>query len=474
MATAVTGSGRKRVAALLQTVDELDERQFESVYHHYVEQLCRFAESRGAVDPEGVADLALFDAYRAFGRQPIRDEPAFRQYLYRAVASRVISEHRRARPEVDQLSDHVLVADDPTHDVVIREWLAELVDELPSAQRSVIQDRFYADLTVTEAADRLGRSDGAVHQLQHRAVGRLRRLVLAGVAVVLVAALAAVAVWRASSTGGSQIDTGPIDSPSPTVPPPVVTTGPAPTITETSVATSLVADEAEASSVTVTPPTLATEATADAGAATADPAALSAANTSTPTEAAASEAVLGVAGASKPASTTTTDPAAPATAQSPSGAIGADAVDSGAAVNADHAALAQPATTANTCSYWFVATGSLRIQLFNPGGDPTAAEAYRPPVMVRFVASDGSTKVLDVSTGSIGEQWRATATGWLPAGSLGTPDDDFTGQASLGWTAEFGSYPLDDIVSIQYLQLDQTGQAVWASAPGCQSTSGTS
>ncbi len=460
MATAVRGAAHDRVVELLQTADELDERQFESLYRHYVDQLCRFAAARGAADPEGVANLALFDAYRAFGRRPIRDEPAFRQYLYRATANRAIGEHRRSHPEADQLADDVLVADDPTHDVVTKHWLADLVDELPDAQKAVIHDRFYADLTVTEAADRLGRSDGAVHQLQHRAVDRLRRLALAGVAVVLIGGLVAVAVWQAASGGGSQIDTGPIDAPAPTPTPTVATTSPPTSVVETSAVTA----EAEASSVTVTvttPPAdepLTAETAEEATATTAQ---------TTPESSAgpdADTAAFGQVGnGSKPDSDQATSTIVPA----PAGLLGSTVVNSGAAVSAGHAEVAQPATAANTCIYWNVIKTGLRIQLFDPAGDQAAAEGYQAPAMVRFVASDGSTKVLDISTGSIGEQWQAQATGWLEAGGFGTPDDDYTGEPTIGWTAAFATYPLDDVVSIQYLHLDAGGEALWASAPSC-------
>ncbi len=112
MSTAATRTERAAVVALLRSTDDLDERQFEQIYRHYHEQLCRFAISRGAVDPEGVVNMALFDAYQAFGRQPIRDEPAFRRYLYRAVTSRVIGEHRRRRPVPQDVPDHALITDD--------------------------------------------------------------------------------------------------------------------------------------------------------------------------------------------------------------------------------------------------------------------------------------------------------------------------------------------------------------------------
>jgi RNA polymerase sigma-70 factor, ECF subfamily len=52
--------------------------------------------------------------------------------------------------------------------------LRELVDELPSDQRRVVLRRFVDQKSVREIAEELGRSEGAVKQLQFRALQNLR------------------------------------------------------------------------------------------------------------------------------------------------------------------------------------------------------------------------------------------------------------------------------------------------------------
>ena len=49
-----------------------------------------------------------------------------------------------------------------------------LVDELPADQRTVIVDRFVDERSIRETAARLGKSEGAVKQLQLRALQHLR------------------------------------------------------------------------------------------------------------------------------------------------------------------------------------------------------------------------------------------------------------------------------------------------------------
>jgi RNA polymerase sigma-70 factor (ECF subfamily) len=53
--------------------------------------------------------------------------------------------------------------------------LFQLVDRLPDAQRQVIQMRFVAEKSIREIALALGRSEGAVKQLQLRALENLRK-----------------------------------------------------------------------------------------------------------------------------------------------------------------------------------------------------------------------------------------------------------------------------------------------------------
>jgi RNA polymerase sigma-70 factor (ECF subfamily) len=53
-------------------------------------------------------------------------------------------------------------------------WVIRKVDELPDDQRRVIKMRFAEEKTISEIAADLGRSEGAVKQLQFRALQTLR------------------------------------------------------------------------------------------------------------------------------------------------------------------------------------------------------------------------------------------------------------------------------------------------------------
>ena len=71
---------------------------------------------------------------------------------------------------------------DVEDDATGRERFADLrvaLDSLPPEQRDVIVLRFLVGLTPREVAERMGRSEDAVHGLQHRGRRRLRTEMLA-------------------------------------------------------------------------------------------------------------------------------------------------------------------------------------------------------------------------------------------------------------------------------------------------------
>ena len=68
------------------------------------------------------------------------------------------------------------IPDEREHqDLERRVSLFQLVDRLPDAQRQVIQMRFIEGRSIREVAAALDRSEGAVKQLQLRALEKLRK-----------------------------------------------------------------------------------------------------------------------------------------------------------------------------------------------------------------------------------------------------------------------------------------------------------
>ena len=190
----------EQVDELLQT-GALSEADFEVIYRHYHRPLTGFSARHGSLDPEGVANLALFDGYRAFQRNKLRSERAFRAYVYRAAQSRVIGEHRRPTPRPAVVAENDVAVDDGAEERADRSWLSGMIQELPNDQQRVITSRYLEGRSARETASELDRNPNAVHQLQHRAMQNLRRVAAAAaMACLLVAVLIAIDRFTADPT----------------------------------------------------------------------------------------------------------------------------------------------------------------------------------------------------------------------------------------------------------------------------------
>jgi RNA polymerase sigma-70 factor (ECF subfamily) len=92
-------------------------------------------------------------------------------WLFR-IAANAITDRHRSREPLDPVSDDL----DASHwpDIERRVALFRLVDGLPSDQRSVIIKRFVEEKSIRDIAEEFGRSEGAIKQLQFRALESLR------------------------------------------------------------------------------------------------------------------------------------------------------------------------------------------------------------------------------------------------------------------------------------------------------------
>jgi RNA polymerase sigma-70 factor, ECF subfamily len=163
-----------------------DPRAFEPLYRKYVSQVYSFAvyELR---DHHRAEDLTEVVFLRALGGLPRFDErgdgerSTFRVWLFQIARNALANERRRLRrrPEAPlELADVIASDDDPaaaigTRDAARRAWQA--IDRLPEDRRRALVLRFVEEMSTAEIAAVLGRSEGAVRVLIHRALRAVAR-----------------------------------------------------------------------------------------------------------------------------------------------------------------------------------------------------------------------------------------------------------------------------------------------------------
>jgi RNA polymerase sigma-70 factor, ECF subfamily len=155
---------------------QLFDRYHVAVYRY------AFARLRSAPDAEDVAAETFVSALQAMPRFRWRGIP-FEAWLFRIARSKVVDVvRRRSRAaQVHVRVDDLEIAtsdDDPHAAAAVAErqaGLARALDRLPDAQRDVVVLRFILGGSIRHTAAALGRTEGAVKQLQLRALANLRR-----------------------------------------------------------------------------------------------------------------------------------------------------------------------------------------------------------------------------------------------------------------------------------------------------------
>lgn len=145
---------------------ELYEANFERVYAY----IARRVPTRQ--DAEDLTSEVFHEALRSLPQFEWRGLP-FVAWLLGIARKRLADRWRRNgnRPEAPagDLADATF-----ENDVEESLALVQLIEELPADQRRVIRQRFVEQKSLREIARELGRSEGAIKQLQFRALQQLR------------------------------------------------------------------------------------------------------------------------------------------------------------------------------------------------------------------------------------------------------------------------------------------------------------
>jgi len=145
---------------------ELYDANFERVYAYAVRRV------RNRQEAEDVTAEVFHQALANLGHFEWRGVP-FAAWLFRIAANAIADRAKRtARERANPALK--LEPEPPFEPIGEHARLYRLVRELPADQRRVIEMRFTEEKTIREVAAELGRSEGAVKQLQFRAIKGLR------------------------------------------------------------------------------------------------------------------------------------------------------------------------------------------------------------------------------------------------------------------------------------------------------------
>ena len=146
---------------------ELYETNFARVYAFIIRRVHHLTEAEdltSEVFHHALANLSKFEW---------RGVP-FVVWLYRIAVNTIVDRQRRLSKQNANLSSGGDLDQSIWPDIERRAALFQLVESLPDDQRSVIIQRFVEQKSIRDIAQELGRSEGAIKQLQFRALVNLR------------------------------------------------------------------------------------------------------------------------------------------------------------------------------------------------------------------------------------------------------------------------------------------------------------
>ncbi len=172
-----------RLRALVDLAVQGDAEAFGQLYDHYVGGIYRFVYYRvgSAQLAEDLTSETFVRGLRAISRFSWQGKD-FGAWLT-TIARNLITDHfKSSRARLEIVSDSVPetrssppTPEDEVLSLVSNAMLLEAVNALPEEQRDCILMRFMQGLSIAQTAAALGRSEGAVKQLQLRAVRRLAK-----------------------------------------------------------------------------------------------------------------------------------------------------------------------------------------------------------------------------------------------------------------------------------------------------------
>jgi RNA polymerase sigma-70 factor (ECF subfamily) len=165
-----------------------DPARFGDLYEHYFELVYAYVvrRTRDRNEAEDLTAEVFHKALRSLPRFKWTGAP-FAAWLFR-IASNMISDRakRAAREGIlgsDQSGPEIRAPQSQQADLEQSEdsaALFRLVDRLAEDQRLVLRMRFAEERSISEIAQTLGRSEGAIKQLQFRALENVRKRLASG------------------------------------------------------------------------------------------------------------------------------------------------------------------------------------------------------------------------------------------------------------------------------------------------------
>ncbi len=169
---------------LVKKAQDGEVKAFGSLYDHYLPKIYRFVLLKVShrEEAEDLTHQAFLKAWENIEQYDFRGY-SFGSWLYRIARNVTVDYYRGAKLEVsvEDVSEIYLAKDNSLEEDIERsiEWqgLMESIKKLKEVEQDVIIMRFVEDLPLKDVATAIGKSEGAIKVIQHRAIKNLKHIV---------------------------------------------------------------------------------------------------------------------------------------------------------------------------------------------------------------------------------------------------------------------------------------------------------
>lgn len=169
---------------LVRRAQQQDQEALSQIFETYFDRLYKYVSSRilNRVEAEDVTQQVVLKVLQSLPRYQWRGMP-FSAWLFR-IARNMVIDYYRVRGKVKNVPLEAALCqngDDPVkmaEQSLTLEEVHQAMSKLSESQQEVLRLRFAGELSVSEVAGVMGKSQGAVKALQHSAVVALRRIVV--------------------------------------------------------------------------------------------------------------------------------------------------------------------------------------------------------------------------------------------------------------------------------------------------------
>lgn len=157
---------------------------FGLIYDHYLPKIYRFVLMKVSrkEEAEDITHQVFLKAWTGIEAHYSETDSPFSSWLYRIARNAVIDHYRREHPTLNiddhEGSDELITRPDLDQQIDLASEvknLLEAVRTLKETEQEVVMMRFVEDLPIKEVAKVVGKSEGAVKVIQHRALESLRK-----------------------------------------------------------------------------------------------------------------------------------------------------------------------------------------------------------------------------------------------------------------------------------------------------------